>query len=500
MRWYALALTLLLGCDVRALPQGVPTFEGEVGAVLSDSCGSCHRGESAEGGYRVETYLESIACLPDGASPVEPASEDARILGALGDAAHAGILDADAIALIEAWVLAGAPLSRGRAHPVGFADPRSEGSHARTLRAEAWERVLDPMVEGACGTCHAGAPMRLEGAGRAPGAPDCTSCHQEPEGVLTCGTCHGTRDHAHPPRDPCFHPEEEAFAGAHEAHAGLDCATCHGARDLGSLTLGGHGNSFVVLDFDPTVAGSSASFGLATRSCTNDCHLRDGERAAPMWSPDELAFDCNGCHLSPPADHFEGRCSDCHREANEDGTALTPGPLHVNGMVDLGDGSGTCGACHGAGDDPTPLTGSHAAHGSPSLTSPIGCEECHTVPSTPLDPGHFDPDPGAEVVFGDRAAARGATPTHEVDGSCRTVACHGAGLDGGLHPTPRWGAVDGLAASCGACHGVPPPAPHIASETCASLICHGSEIAYSPLGPVISETGRSSHINGVVEP
>lgn len=494
------AVPVLLGCDVRTLSPDVPTFDDGVGALLAERCGSCHGGAVAEGDYRVDTYLESIACLRDGASPVDPPSEAAPILAAVGGAVHAGIVDDDAVALIEAWVLAGAPSSRGRLHAVGFADPRSDEFHGRVLRAEGWERIRDPLVEGACATCHEGAPMRLEGAGSAPTAPACTSCHTEPGGVFACSTCHGMGDRAHPPRDPCFHPEEEASAGAHEAHTGFDCALCHGVRDIASLTLGEHGNSRVELHFDAELAGGSASFDPARRTCTNDCHTHGGERPMPSWAPDELAYDCNGCHLSPPASHFEGPCSDCHREANEDGTALVPGPLHGNGVVDLGDGSGACGACHGEGDDPLPLTGSHAAHGSPTLTSAIGCEECHTVPTDALDSGHFDVDPGAEVVFGERASARGATPTHEPDGSCRTVACHGAGLEGGLFPTPLWGATDGLAAACGACHAVPPDLPHTVSNRCASLLCHGSEISYSPSGPRISEVGRASHINGSVEP
>lgn len=500
MRWLgiACAISALLGCDVRTLPEITPTFADPVGELLSERCGDCHDGAEAEAGYRVGTYVGSIGCLPDGRSAVEPASAAAPVVATLADEVHAGLVPDDEAALLEAWVTAGAPSSAGAQHAVGFADPRSDAFHGRVLRQERWLRARDATVEGACGRCHRGAPARPEGAGSTPRAPDCTSCHDEPGGAFACSTCHGDRGRAAPPRDPCFFPESAGAAGAHAGHATFECAVCHGERDVESLSSGAHGDGVVDLSFDPEVAGEAAAFDAATRSCTNACHSRGGERSNPTWSPDEPSYDCNGCHSSPPAAHYAGPCSDCHLLANEDGTALAPGDLHRNGVVDLGDGSGTCSACHGADGDPNPGTGSHDAHVSPSLTTPIDCAQCHVVPEDPLDPGHLDGDVGAEVVFGDRASARGATPSRDEDGSCRQVACHGDGLDGGFHTTPRWGATDGLAAACGACHGVPPALPHVQSDGCASLLCHGGEVSYSPSGPRISEAGRDTHIDGRV--
>jgi hypothetical protein len=49
---------------------------------------------------------------------------------------------------------------------------------------------------------------------------------------------------------------------------------------------------------------------------------------------------CNDCHGAPPVAHPAGPCTNCHSEANANGTALTPGPLHLNGRIDFGDGTG----------------------------------------------------------------------------------------------------------------------------------------------------------------
>jgi predicted CxxxxCH...CXXCH cytochrome family protein len=215
--------------------------------------------------------------------------------------------------------------------------------------------------------------------------------------------------------------------------------------------------------------------------------------ARPRWLLDH-DLDCNSCHTSPPADHYDGPCTPCHVEANADGTALVPGPMHANGRVDLGDGSGGCGACHGAGDDPWPRTGAHQAHAHPSDALAVACADCHQVPMRVEDAGHLDHVPGAEVTLGARASARGATPVREGT-TCREVACHGAGLAGGLAPPPVWTDTDGTSSRCGACHAVPPPPPHTRDEGCSAVTCHGGYV--TPDGH-LSELGRSVHTDGVI--
>lgn len=335
----------------------------------------------------------------------------------------------------------------------------------------------------------------------APGATACTTCHSRPEGVLACGTCHGDGDRAYPPRDTCFFP---AVSGdAHRAHVepsarspGYPCETCHVPRAADVVT-GAHGDGTADVLFDVARAGPSASFDASTRACSVACHQRGGARETPRWSDTDGPLGCNGCHASPPAKHYPGACTTCHAEANADGTALTPGPMHLNGRVDLGDGSGTCAACHGRDGKPWPATGSHDAHRAPTMTTAIDCATCHVVPTQVTDPGHLDGQ--AAVTFAGRALDRGASPAW-TGGSCSDVACHGAklSLPPGPSVVPAWGDPSGAARACTACHGAPPK-QHTPSTSCDRSDCHGGEIARSGAALSITAAGRALHVNGVVD-
>jgi predicted CxxxxCH...CXXCH cytochrome family protein len=171
----------------------------------------------------------------------------------------------------------------------------------------------------------------------------------------------------------------------------------------------------------------------------------------------------------------------------------------VNGVVDVGDGGTGCGSCHGAGgDDAWPRTGSHDGHRAPTVTTETPCADCHPVPMNIDDAGHLDAT--VQVALGGRAAARGVTPSYDaaVGGTC-VVACHGAGIDGGAVPMPRWRLPAEVAGRCDACHGVPPASSHPVPGSCASILCHGGEIGETPGGPRITETGRLVHIDGVID-
>lgn len=486
----ALVLCVLGGCSVRALPAPVPTY-ANVEPILNASCLECHGEGRAEGGYRVDGYLAAIAC-PAGEGPaVEPHDARAPIVLALERPDHAALLTPQQAALLRAWVETGATARIGAAHAPGWVDPRSADFHGAALRGEGFRRMVDLAAPGTCARCHAGTAGTLSlPTSTAPGATACTTCHREPEGPRACSTCHGASGRAYPPRDPCFHPDEGETAGAHEAHAAarVDCAICHGARTVAELGDSLHGNGIVELE-------ARARFDPTTRTCSTTCHDRGGSAPTPTWAP-IANLDCGACHESPPRDHYAGTCDRCHREVTPTGDALLPGPLHANGMVDIGDGSGGCGACHGEGDDPTPVTGSHASHAHPRLTQPFACESCHVVPGAVMDAGHLDHTEGAEVTFGALASARGAAPTHAVDGTCADVACHGSELVGGTWTTPRWGDESGLAARCGACHAFPPPAPHTTSSSCSAIACHGGYVAP---GLSLTSEGLLVHGNGVVD-
>lgn len=490
-------LSLALGCEGRVLPPPAPTYD-DVAPVLARACGPCHDDASAEAAYRVDAYLRAIACPSGEGQAVEPHDATAPILAVLSRPDHQGLLTPTEEALLVAWVGGGAPARRGAAHAGGWIDPRSPDFHGTALRAEGYARMLDDGQPGSCARCHAGDDGTIDPTrGTAPGASACTSCHDEPGGPRACSTCHGSDGHAYPPRDACFHPDEASHGGAHAAHAraNVACATCHGERTIEALGDSEHGDGVVQIVLDPARAGAHASFDPIARTCATRCHDRGGSMPAPTWAAG-AGLTCGSCHLSPPAGHYAGTCDACHREASPAGDALVPGPLHANGHVDLGDGSGLCGACHGAGDDPMPRTGSHTAHVRSELSAPIACGECHTVPTQVFDPGHLDTTAGAEVALGALASARGATPTYATDGTCAGLACHGAGLGGATWTTPRWGDGSGLASRCGACHGVPPPAPHTALASCGALACHGGYVAP---GPTLTTEGVAVHVDGAVD-
>jgi predicted CxxxxCH...CXXCH cytochrome family protein len=255
-----------------------------------------------------------------------------------------------------------------------------------------------------------------------------------------------------------------------------------------------HGDGQVEIIFDATRIGPEASYDQATGTCAVTCHDLGGQTPRPAWT-ETFAPTCNSCHLSPPAGHYPGPCNGCHADANAAGTALT-GSLHMNGVVDLGNGSGLCGACHGTGASPWPSTAAHPAHETPTIALPVACASCHPVPTSITDPMHLDGV--VHVTFTGLAVARGASPAWNGT-SCTSVACHGANL---ADPAgvPVWTDTSGSASKCGACHGIP-PSDHTASTSCNVSVCHGSEVALSAEGlPSITTSGETLHINGVINP
>jgi predicted CxxxxCH...CXXCH cytochrome family protein len=483
---YALFALSLAACAPNEIAPATPVY-ADVAPLFSRECISCHASDAPAAGWSAERYLDVIAC-PAGEGPAVEPPDDSTLSRALDRADHQGLLDERELALVRAWVEAGAPSSRGEMHPVGWADPRSDEFHGRALREERWASILDASTPTWCARCHDGADVDRRVP--APGATSCTSCHADDDGPLACSSCHGTPGRPYPPRDACFHPGEAP--GAHAAHVerGFECTLCHGARDVASLGTSEHGDGTVQVAFDAR-AGEGASWDGDARTCTNACHTRGGTMEEPSW--DATGLDCSSCHQSPPADHYPGTCDRCHAEASADGTALRAGALHLNGVVDLGDGSGTCAACHGSASDPAPATAAHPAHRAPRIAAPFDCAECHAVPSEVHDAGHLDGT--VDVALGALARARGATPSYDGE-TCSGVACHGAGLAGGTHPSPRWRA-DTIAGECGACHGTPPPAPHTENTDCGASLCHGGGVAP---GPRITELGRVTHVDGRITP
>jgi predicted CxxxxCH...CXXCH cytochrome family protein len=493
---------LVAGCSVdRWSAANAPVFDTDVAPILEAHCVSCHGATSPAAGWSATSFLSTIACVEPSGAPAT-LSSTAPILTALGVAPHVGLLGASDQATLAAWVAAGAPAFTGTVHPPGIVDPRSSAFHGALLRSTRWSAMLDPNDPQACGECHAGTPATVPGVtSAAPGATACTSCHSDPGGPLACNTCHGSGSRDYPPRDLCFFPGDAPTAGAHAAHvqpsaasaSGIPCSSCH-PTPRADVISGLHGNGVVEVIFDPTRVAPEASYDQATGACAVSCHDLGGQAPRPTWN-ETITLGCNSCHLSPPQGHYPGACNGCHADANATGTALT-GSLHMNGVVDLGNGSGLCGACHGTGASPWPTTAAHPGHQNPTITVPTACGSCHPVPTSITDPTHLDGI--VQVTFTGLALARGATPAW-TGTSCTNVACHGANLADPA-AVPVWNDPSGAAATCGACHGIP-PSQHTTSTSCNLSTCHGAEVAMSAQGvPSISTSGLTLHIDGVIEP
>ena len=492
------AAVLPLACSDDARPAADPTYRDDVASILDARCARCHANDAPAAGYRTSPYTGAIGCTAAGKVAVLP-TDAAPMVTVLDDDTHRALLSGDERAVLEAWVRSGAQDVRGGVHPARFADPRSPSGHASALRQTRYRALTDANDRDACVRCHDGAGARPDGVtSAAPGATACTTCHAEPGGVNACSTCHGAADRSYPPRDACFFPSDPT-KDAHAAHAapsaarasGFDCAACHPKPEPGVLS-GAHTDGHVEVWLDPAVAGANAHRDAITGRCTGTCHDRGGSRPDPTWTSGGAPLDCGSCHSSPPRDHFAGPCSSCHAEANANGTALATPRLHVNGKVDLGDGSGKCGACHGSGNSPWPSTGAHAAHRAPVGAAPVACSTCHVVPG----PGDVHPVRAAAgaVRLAGLATNGGAPATYApATKTCSSTYCHDGA--GGAVAAPRW--TDGApSGACGSCHATPPPLPHAPNAACASSTCHEG-ITTGAL--TISAAGQAVHVNGLID-
>jgi predicted CxxxxCH...CXXCH cytochrome family protein len=368
-------------------------------------------------------------------------------------------------------------------HPAGILDAQSPDFHGALVRSLGYAFAT-------CQKCH-GADFAGGTSGKS-----CLTCHQG--GPTSCTTCHGQ------PPD----------TGAHLAHQRFDCGECH----VKPTTYADVGHLFT--DDGSRIPAAQITFGTLARTsgaepywdgtrCSNVyCHGGGATLAAdaaagnhaPRWN---VASDgaCGACHGLPPSDHQNPRCPDCHARVVDEKGQLRVGTLHVDGLISLGDDSGTCAACH-----PT-LSGAHQSHlyAAHRLRPPLACGDCHAVPATVTSPGHIDHD-RAQVFPADTSAlarSGGATPSWDpVSGQCANVYCHGGGAALGadtsasIARTPTWTGAAG--AACGACHGIPPAdAAHTMTMTLAD--CHQCHAATIDQSGALIVGATSAHMNGLVD-
>jgi predicted CxxxxCH...CXXCH cytochrome family protein len=89
------------------------------------------------------------------------------------------------------------------------------------------------------------------------------------------------------------------------------------------------------------------------------------------------------------------------------------------------------------------------------------------------------------------------SPTFNATSLACTNHCHGTAATGGSVPQPLWNKVDGSQAACGACHGLPPPAPHpvVTGGLAACSGCHPGTVKAD--GTI--DIAGGLHVDGTVQ-
>jgi len=297
------------------------------------------------------------------------------------------------------------------------------------------------------------------------------SCHgserwgQRSPVTPNCGNCHG-----YPP--PLPHPQQSSCQDCHPSMTSSGVLTA--THNNGTLDISGHG--------------------------------------------------CESCHGFPPSSTRAGgthpqdqNCCGCHSTTVNAQNQVVSDGTHNDGAVQVGGGGvGTygCQSCHGdqartllANADPqaksapplgtrgeteetTRAVGAHVMHlnkdaSAGAIARPAACAECHVVPTT------LDHANGVVVnTFSGRAVLQGASPVFELATfTCQNTYCHGATLGaGGTNHAPSWNEGPSQA-TCGTCHGVPPPAPHSQSANCGG--CHD--------GYTATTVNLAAHVDGQVQ-
>jgi len=444
--------------------------------------------------------LLAAACgSPEPAPEAPRAAQDAAPKAAVEQAATAGPGSANHA------VFAARAIGCAECHPCGKRDPNGH--------AVAW---MDPASPGfhafaanqdlaSCQACHG---ANLDGVGGST-TISCARCHGA-SWRTSCTGCHGGTDSqtGAPPRTVWGRSSETLRVGTHTAHlaashglsAAVACATCHAVPS--DALSAGHANG-ATADVALTglaARGVAASWNRAAGTCTTYCHgatLAGGTQKTPLFTDTTgAARACGACHgAPPPAPHSTSTaCGSCHTGY----TATTVNPAtHVNGTLDVV--AMTCTSCHGSAANAAPpagtrgetltstrAVGAHQKHlTGGSLGAAMACTECHAVPASTTHA-----DGAVQLAWGPVARAGGASPVFSTANlSCSSTYCHGATLAaGGTNQAPVWTSGPGQA-SCGTCHGAPPPAPHSTSTACGS--CH--------TGYTATTVNLATHVNGTLD-
>jgi len=228
-------------------------------------------------------------------------------------------------------------------------------------------------------------------------------------------------------------------------------------------------------------------------------HLLSRDWHAVWIRPRSSDQACGSCHGLPPGlPHPQlGDCSRCHGAVIDRARAFVAPDLHVDGKQEVV--SLTCSSCHGSANRrlrppicPAAPTGAvPAVGGAPGpprrrvASRPVGCNECHLVPSA-IGPGHpvgWDP---AQVTLSGVANLNGTAPSYDRGTQTAAPWCHGPVVPA-ASVSPAWTSIGPL--PCNGLSTVRPRRLRTRSRTdCYS--CHGDVDTLMQITKPLAARGR----------
>jgi predicted CxxxxCH...CXXCH cytochrome family protein len=312
-----------------------------------------------------------------------------------------------------------------------------------------------------------------------------------------CGTCHAM------PNTSGAHARHDAVYGTTAAvcqacHNGAGDQTVYHARGTINMRINTtYWNISTALYSQGEHKGAGGAYGTCAATT---CHGGPSNN----WGSLTSNHQCTKCHGAPWTS-AAGWASNIWRAApGANGTGL--------------DTWNSTGAVAG-GVSNAPRVGAHDTHlrGLNTISDPVECNQCHTVPASPTSAGHIDVGTNAELVWGTWANWNTTVPAiawSTTNRTCTNTYCHGGkmpnGDTSGANRAPAWttggylvGPVHSQASTitggCGTCHGAPPTAGTSAAMHAGVVFpgdCNGCH-------PHIAANGSTStvslHIDGIVQ-
>jgi len=221
---------------------------------------------------------------------------------------------------------------------------------------------------------------------------------------------------------------------------------------------------------------------VASAPRCNTCH-------GTTYSGQGIAPSCNACHAAAGWANWQQNCSFCHGRKDATTKASDTFAAHPEWAAPPDDVKGRL-----TGTNDLTVVGAHQSHVTDNaIRKALACSECHVVPATAI----HTLDRSSDLAFNALATHNGTlTPTWVTSKpTCGSTYCHGATLAGGTLKNPTWTDATAAATACGACHGFPPPSPHVSATSCVG--CHPDTIVAGTASTI--DVAKGKHINGTTD-